>query len=126
MSTGKTSRNKGHSWEREIAKVFREIGYEHCKTSREASKLLDSCKVDHWGIPYNIQAKNGYAKGLDYQSILNEISELLNKNYPTRVGFPTIIIHKKKNSKLAIMKLEDLYLLLNKIAKYEGTKGDFF
>ncbi len=124
-SKGSRNRNAGHSWEREIAKNFRDIGYERCKTSREASKLLDNCKVDHWGIPYNIQAKNGYTKGLDYQSILDEISSLLKKEYPSRVKFPTIIVHKRKTSKLAIMSLADLYCLISKLAQYEGTQGDF-
>lgn len=122
---GSRNRNAGHSWEREIAKNFRDIGYDKCKTSREASKLLDNCKVDHWGIPYNIQAKNGYTKGLDYQQILDEIRELLKNNYPTRTKFPTIIVHKRRNSKLAIMSLLDLYYLIGKLAQYEGTQGDF-
>ncbi len=111
--------------ERDIAKDFRELGYEHCKTSREASKLLDNCKVDLWGIPYNIQSKNGYTKGLNYQEILDQIKELLTKEYPQRLEYPTIILHKRKTSQLAIMDKKDLFVLLNKIAKYEGTETKY-
>lgn len=125
-NNGKRNRTAGHNYEREIAKKFRELGYEHCKTSREASKLLDNCSVDHWGIPYNIQAKNGYAQGLKYQDILTTIEELLLKNYPQRLEYPTIILHKRKNNQLAIMKTEDLFKLLEKLAKYEGTTGNYF
>lgn len=122
-----SSRNRtaGHTWERTIARKFREIGFTHCKTSREASKLLDNCKVDHWGIPYNIQAKNGYNKGLNYQEILNQIQELLGKDYPQRLEYPTVILHKKKTSHLAIMDMKDFYNLISKLAMYEGTETKY-
>jgi hypothetical protein len=125
-SNGKRNRTAGHSYERTIAKEFREIGYAHCKTSREASKLLDNCKVDHWGIPYNIQAKNGYTKGLNYLEILDNIKELLAKEYPQRLEYPTIIFHKRGVSQLAIMDKKEFYNLITKLAKYEGTETKHF
>ena len=33
---GKTNRNKGNNYERELAKTFRNMGYSYCKTSRQA------------------------------------------------------------------------------------------
>lgn len=120
------NRDKGHGYEREIAQKFREIGFLHCKTSRQASRLLDDCKVDHWGIPYNIQAKNGYNRGLNYQEILDNIKQLLSQSYPQRLEYPTIIFHKRKKSELAIMDMKDFYSLITKLAKYEGTETKYF
>ena len=57
---GNNNRRKGHNYERLIAKDFKDMGYPFCKTARNASTLLDACKIDIWGIPYNVQAKAGY------------------------------------------------------------------
>jgi hypothetical protein len=54
------SRNKGHRAEQEYAQKFRELGFPFCRTSREGSRLLDSCGIDLCGIPFNIQIKSGY------------------------------------------------------------------
>lgn len=58
----KNNRRKGHVYERQLAKLFRALGYEKCKTSREASRLYDNCGYDLWGIPFLVQAKAGYKK----------------------------------------------------------------
>jgi len=55
---GSTNRRKGHNFEREIAKVLREMGYREALTSRQASRLYDDCKLDIWGVPLNVQIKN--------------------------------------------------------------------
>ena len=57
MSQGVKNRRKGHNAERRRAQMFRELGFDKCKTSREASRLLDNCKVDLAFVPYNVQMK---------------------------------------------------------------------
>ncbi|MGR3220044.1 MAG: hypothetical protein ACUZ8H_09550 [Candidatus Anammoxibacter sp.] len=43
---GKTSRNKGHSYERKIRQEFIALGWDKCNTSRCESKMTDDAKVD--------------------------------------------------------------------------------
>lgn len=98
LVSGKRNRNAGHSLERRIAKKFRDIGYEFAKTSRQASRLLDDSKVDIAYVPYLVQCKKGYNKGLNYTSILLEIKEAVKKNFPPDEkvhGYPIVIIHDK-------------------------------
>jgi len=100
MNTRKVSNNRvrGHNFERAIAKLFRTLGFDKTKTSRQASRLLDNSKVDLWGLPFNIQCKDGIQKGLSYSKVLSEMRELLAINYPEtdpQITYPKIIIHKK-------------------------------
>jgi hypothetical protein len=91
------ARNKGHNAERYFAKLFREIN-PYVKTSREASRLYDSCKIDLWGIPILVQIKAGYKNGIPYSVILDEIEQELKKNFPMEAiehSLPRVIIHKK-------------------------------
>ena len=53
--TGARARRKGHNYERSIVKFFRDLGFEHAKTSRLGSRLLDSAKVDICDIPFNVR-----------------------------------------------------------------------
>lgn len=116
---GKANRLKGGNLERRLAKTFREVlGFEFCKTSRAASKLLDDSKVDLWGIPFNVQCKAGYAKGLNYTQIFDEMEEALLKNYPPedkQHSYPSMIFHdkgRKSSEKLVIMKESDFFDLI--------------
>lgn len=116
---GKYSRNKGHALERRLAKTFRQVlGFEFCKTSRAASKLLDDSKVDLAFIPYNVQCKAGYIKGLNYTEIFDEMEAALLKNYPPddkQHSYPSMIFHdkgRKSSEKLVIMKEKEFIELL--------------
>lgn len=96
---GKNNRNKGHTLERKLVKFFRdELNEEFCKTSRNASKLLDDCGVDLSGIPYNIQTKCGYLKDRPKADILFKgIKEKLIANFPSDDkihNYPKILVHK--------------------------------
>ena len=94
-NTGKRNRTAGQNYERQLAKEFRDLGFSFCKTSRQASKLLDDCKVDLYGIPYNVQAKN-VQSSVKYKEIFDSMAELLAKKMPERLPFPNVIFHKKK------------------------------
>lgn len=106
---GKNNRRKGHVLERRVAKKFRDIGYGFAKTSRQASRLLDDSKVDIAYVPYLVQCKKGYPKGINYTNILLETKEAIQKNFPPEEqvhNYPCIIIHdkgSKKEEKLVVM-----------------------
>ena len=54
------SKNKGNLWEYDLIKMFKEIGYEDCVTSRGENKKLDAAKIDilSESLPFYCQAKN--------------------------------------------------------------------
>ncbi len=121
--SGKTSRRKGHDLERAIVKMFRdELGYKFAKTSRLASKLLDNCRVDVYGIPYLIQARMGYKSNRPKaDEIFKDIDDRLRDNFPETDPvhqYPKVLIHKidgkHKYHNLVTMPYNDFkYLLLN-------------
>lgn len=93
------SKRKGNSYERLIARLFREVfGFSFCKTSRQASRLLDDCGIDLSGIPFNVSLKNGYQKNRPKpEELLKVIKERLAKNFPAEDpvhDYLTFIIHK--------------------------------
>jgi len=93
-----TNRNKGHNAEREYCKMFSDLGYKYCVTSRYGSRQHDDCGIDLINVPYNVQIKAGYARGLNYTKVLRDISERIELAFPKHApehNQPTIIIHKK-------------------------------
>lgn len=116
----KLNRRKGTDLERRVAKKFRDIGYEFAKTSRQASRLLDDSKVDIAFVPYLVQCKKGYTKGLNYTNIITETKELIKKNFPPDEkvhNYPCIIIHDKgakSEDKLVVMEEITFWDLVNK------------
>lgn len=92
------SRTKGNVAEQLYARRFREIGFEFCRTSREASDLLDSCGIDLWGLPVSIQIKCGFKKQRpNAEALLRKIREDLKKRFPPQDPvhkLPKAIIHK--------------------------------
>jgi hypothetical protein len=98
MGKGKTNRTKGHNAERYYAKVFRELGFTYCKTSRLSSRMLDNCKVDLAFLPFNIQIKGGKHKGLKPSKVLSQMKKLIEENYPPYEEIRRricIVIHRK-------------------------------
>jgi hypothetical protein len=88
------SRTKGHNAERKYAKVFKALGYT-CTTTRYSSRLKDNCKIDLDGIPFNVQIKAGYKRGINYQNILKEMVEKITQYLPDIINLPKLIIHEK-------------------------------
>lgn len=116
-NNGARNRRKGQNWERDLAQIFRDLGYPKCKTTRQTSRLLDSCKVDLDFIPFNIQAKN--VIHINYKEVLNEVQNALQEHYPERLELPTVILHKKKTTKLAIMEMDTFLKLVVKLKQLE-------
>lgn len=112
-----TNRTKGHNFERELAIVFRALGFSYCKTSRQASRLYDDSGIDLWGIPYLVQAKKVKAS-INYGKLIKEIEGRVEKNFPPgspEREHPIVIFHRKEKDKLVIMKENDFINLLKKI-----------
>lgn len=131
----KNSRTKGHNYERWLAKFFREqFNYNFCKTSREASRMLDDCGVDLSGVPYNIQAKSGY-KGHRPKPdlIFANMTEKLSKNFPEedpihkklKLVFHKLDGHKPENH-LVTLQFCDFIEILKVYEKYkeDGKQPD--
>jgi hypothetical protein len=96
---GKTSRNKGHNGERIYAKLFKELGYTFCKTSRQASRLLDDAGIDLAFIPYNVQLKTGFHKALNPVKLLKSMQEKIIEFFPPEDNVhtnPCIVIHRNQ------------------------------
>lgn len=118
------NRTKGHRVERLYAQKLRELGYAKTTTSRASSKALDNAKVDLHGLPFNIQIKAGYPKGINYPELLKEIREGVGETFPERLIYPNMIIHhknvtsgrqRKPEDALVIMTIEDFYKILNQL-----------
>jgi len=114
-----TNRTKGHDAERLYVNRFKEIGYEHCVTSRYGSRLHDDAAIDLINVPINVQIKAGKHRGMDYSKVLRDMSERIPNMFPPdapEIHRSNMIIHKKdvgkgkkrdKYDELVIMSFED-------------------
>ena len=126
---GNTNRNKGHTFERQWARTMRDVGYIYCKTSRQASRLLDSCKVDLAFVPYNIQCKNVKAN-INYKEIIRSIKTSLLENFPENDPIfdnPIVIAHKRgrlPEEHLVVMEASSFIDLVRKVKEYETIENE--
>jgi len=106
----KANRDKGHRYERLLAEEFRELGFDKCKTSRYASRMLDDAKVDLYGTePYNVQAKAYDSNQPNFRNILDEMPKDDNYN---------VVFHKvKRKEDIVVMKKSDFYALIKHLHK---------
>ncbi len=95
---GKTNKRKGSDAERFYANIFKDLGYEHCKTSRLGSKLHDDAGIDLIFLPFNVQIKAGKQAGLNASRELDYIQTRMKELFPSTSlehSYPNILIHKK-------------------------------
>lgn len=110
---GKTNRNKGNSYERSIAKEWRDLGWDKTVTARSESKNKDNEKVDLcYTEPFNVQCKNSI-RSVNYSKILSEMPNDSNVN---------VVFHKFKSNQYVILKKEDFYNLIKKSYDKEMIK----
>ncbi len=127
--SGKKNRNAGHTFERFWAKTFRDAGYLYCKTTRQASRLLDSCKVDLAFIPYNFQCKKVIAS-INYKELILSIKKALKENIPEEDlihDYPIVIAHKRgrePEDHLIIMEASSFIDMMHKIREYEIIQNE--
>ncbi len=131
--TGKRNRDKGASFERDIANLLRTLGLISTKTSRQASRLYDDCKIDHWGaiLPNGrillTQCKSGYKNNRPKADVEFKMQkQKIKENFPP--GAPEnapdvlqILFHKIDNyapeNNLVTIKLIDFLPLLEAYIK---------
>ena len=95
---GKRNRKLGHDAERLYAKMFRDIGYPRCITSRKGSRIHDDSGIDLIHIPYNVQVKAGIQRGLNPMAVLRDMEEKIKMNFPSDSPVhtkPSMIILRK-------------------------------
>lgn len=115
------NRDKGHRYERWWANIFKDLGWEKCITARQGSRIADDSGIDLVNIPYNMQLKYGYPRGLNYKTLFDSIDECKEKNFTEEdpiQKYPTVIAHKKStksNEHFVIMKAEDWIELITKV-----------
>jgi hypothetical protein len=127
MTSGKRNRAAGHTWERELASLFRMLGFPHVVTTRSESRARDNQKVDlinkderkNGRFVFNVQAKNAVGH-IPYGKLLAEM--------PDEPGVINVIAHKqteRRNTRFVgtgefvVMNLND-FLTMVKIATKEG------
>lgn len=127
---GKTNKRKGSDAERHYAKVFREIGFTHCKTSRLGSKLHDDAGIDLIFLPFNVQIKAGKQAGLNASRELEYIQNRMTELFPSTSlehSYPKVLIHKKEVGQgkkrgefddIVSMSFNDFIKLIQKVEKW--------
>lgn len=96
------NKRKGNGLEQLVARDLRDQ-FPFVKTTRETSKLLDSCKIDLSGTPFLIQCKAGYNTVKPrYERLYLEMKGLIKENYPKEHlihNAPYILVHKMNGTK---------------------------
>jgi uncharacterized protein YmfQ (DUF2313 family) len=85
-SIGHTNKTKGSNAERYYAKVFQDLGFDKCVTSRYGSRVHDDAAIDLINVPFNVQIKAGKQKGLNPVSVLSDIKERIKEKFP--INYP--------------------------------------
>lgn len=102
--SGKTSRTKGHDFERKIAQEMRDLQFENCETSRYANRKLDDACVDlTCTSPFSIQCK-AYKNQPNFRTELDKMPD--DENY-------NLIFHKQPYKKdIVVLYKEDFYEII--------------
>jgi hypothetical protein len=122
-----TNRTKGHNAERLYAKVFQNLGFSHCITSRYGSRVHDDAGIDLINLPMNVQIKAGKQRGMNISTLISDIKGAIVKLFPPDAPEhkrPLIVIHRmelKRGKRRAEehdvvhMSFEDFKKLINMI-----------
>lgn len=101
---GKSARRKGHSFEREVANKFREIGWPFAKRHLESQGNIIHQGIDLDGTePYAIQCKSR----INYVAV-NTINEVK----PSKDQIPVLITQGTRKQPMAILPLKHFYMLV--------------
>lgn len=112
--SGKYAREKGHAYERMIAKEFREkFGFAQAATSRNTNRLADAQGIDLQGTePFAIQCKNT-ARTINYPDVLKGMQH-------KQEEYPVIFSKVTNKGEFVILRKEDFCELLLMLKK-EGV-----
>jgi len=111
----KNNRRKGCQYERDLAKLFRELGWIDCKTSRYESRMWDDLKVDLTNTsPLQIQAKST-------QVLANPFKTL--DSMPQTEGKYNVIFNKRlQQGEIVILRKEDFIKMLKLLIDKYGLE----
>lgn len=106
-----SARCKGHGYERTVAKLFKELGFVNCQTSRFASRMMDDMKVDLVNLDkLYIQCKAVERLG-SYHDILDSM--------PKHKGKYNLVFHKKVRRGTVVAMSQDHFIeLLKEMIKF--------
>lgn len=102
MGRGATNKRKGSNAERHYAKIFRDLGFDFCETSRFVSKKHDNAKIDLMYTPFNIQVKAGIQKNMNPGKELFLMESSINSMFPSEDEVfqkPCLLFHYKQGVK---------------------------
>ena len=127
---GNKNRRKGHNFERESCAIFKDLGFNFVKTSRQANSLADSCGIDLVNIPFLVQNKMGYAKRRPkYDVIYRIIKERIAENFPPDHvvhSLPIVLMHKidgrKPENFTITFAAEDILVILKEYIELKKEK----
>ena len=101
MGVGATNKRKGSTAERYYAKLFRDLGFTFCETSRFVSKKHDNAKIDLMYIPFNLQIKAGVQKNMNPGKELFMMASSISSMFPLEDEVhrkPCLLIHYKQGT----------------------------
>lgn len=95
------SRKKGHGFELDIVKRFKEVGFADAMTTRLGSKFLDAQKIDIMNIG-NIAAQCKAVERMNAHKVFAEI--------PSDNGMVPVLFHKKnRQGTLAVISADQYF-----------------
>lgn len=105
----KNVRAKGHNFELRVAKLFRELGFSDCMTSRLESKRKDDMGVDLcYTDPFYIQCKAVENLGPTHNVLAKMPKD------KTKIN---VVFHKRKNQGVVVSMSEDDFLSIVMLLK---------
>lgn len=106
----KSPRAKGHKYELDVIKLFKDLGWKECVSSRSESKRLDDAGIDIcYSKPFNIQAKA--------VEKLGNLHDVLIK-MPKKTGEFNLVFHKRNyKGSIVAMSQEDFITILQLLIK---------
>lgn len=97
-------RNKGHAFERVVAEIWREAGWEKCVTSRSESKNLDDMGIDLcYTEPFIVQCKA--VEALNVHKALGQMPEI-------EGTYKALFSKKNRQGTVVVLDIADFFELL--------------
>lgn len=124
MGVGSTNKRKGSTAERLYAKFFKEMGFEHCATSRFVSKKHDNAKIDLVYVPFNIQIKAGVQKNMNPGKELFSMASSIASMFPKEEDVhkkPCLLIHHKQGT-MGVKRLPEMSMVYMSLLQFDLFK----
>lgn len=118
IMSGRLSRTKGHSFERQLAQDFREMGWDDCITTREAKggnwSESDGGIDLRWTAPFLVQCKRrkDYVPVSTIEEVQYSVITAIDGIRCKPAEIPLVITKADRKPAMAILRWEDLQLLI--------------